>query len=463
MPLRHLVLAVAGLLSLASVGMAQPGPRNLDGGVDDKLLAKTELAASRAKPSETAQATIATAELGAQERAKEVFAGKTTPNELLLAALQLRLETELTVAERAEDRLAARLECWMWARVMAEIVWSKYLAGNVSPALAMATRHFQLKAEEDLRQQLLDYAKQTGRADAVWPVISNSFERALGQAAGHHPAFSPEALEKPTAKALFALRGKDAKALRQEQLDAARSELAARWKEVADGKTTPNEFLLESAERVVATLAAGGTEADVRAAHEVLWHATFAAEQILAAKYAAGNVSVVLFATASYEHDHASLQWRKAAGTSAQPMGSGGLATIQGQFDHDQPKLALERDQSIAKAQWAVMQQTVDQLAKARLDAARMIMAGRLDDFRTGRSAPDLGEANDILLAAELALATSRDGRLAALLRYWETALLWEQSLRTRYESGNVSMAFYANALYQRQHAEWLLAQERAK
>jgi hypothetical protein len=89
------------------------------------------------------------------------------------------------------------------------------------------------------------------------------------------------------------------------------------------------------------------------------------------------------------------------------------------------------------------------QLARARVEAARLWLRALEEEFRAGRRTVDImNEAARSVLDAELEAVRGPSERAAALERYWEFARLVELLTAAKYRDGTVAMGDYAQARY---------------
>lgn len=109
----------------------------------------------------------------------------------------------------------------------------------------------------------------------------------------------------------------------------------------------------------------------------------------------------------------------------------------------------------IAKAKREALRTDSKDLARAKLEAARMVYDGRLIAYVAGRGTIDyLLEASLLVSEAELALAETEEDRILFLERSWLQAKLAEDLNESRYKVGRIQSEDYAKAKYNRLEAQ---------
>ena len=427
-------LAVAGLFALPAPAPAQKiktDKAEIQGRQtllpDEKDLARAEYALSRTKVTEIEQAKLAAAEEWVQARFKEWIAGKTA-TAFATASLARWLDAKLAVSPRPEDRRAALEAYWLSAWLVDEITQSKREAGVITVTQAIDAHWARLDAE----LALLEAPAQPGGATAPPP---------------------DPASELRLAKSRHALEQQSLPKLLQSKAEVARLGLEGRFKEFVAGKIAA-EFVLTAIDRFVAA-ERHVQPAGARTALERALHAAWLVERINRAKYEAAAIPVSQYALALYEYLDLSERWHKTAGTRPVP-----LSGIDRPVYRNLGGPMMETE--LAKAQWAMVHEQPGKAAQAKVAAARDQVEARLKEFVAGKTTAEfLADAERMLLEAELALATSKAARLDALERYWKVTWIAEQINRSKHESGSIAVTQYMNTLYQRLHAEWLLARMR--
>jgi hypothetical protein len=114
----------------------------------------------------------------------------------------------------------------------------------------------------------------------------------------------------------------------------------------------------------------------------------------------------------------------------------------------------------LAKANLATTRADVRDLARAKVEAARVMVAERWKDFRAGRGTLDiLLEATLQLLEAELAVHGQEAERVAIYGRHWALAQQIEAINKRRYDAGRIAIQDYAQTTHHRLQAEIRLLQ----
>jgi hypothetical protein len=103
-------------------------------------------------------------------------------------------------------------------------------------------------------------------------------------------------------------------------------------------------------------------------------------------------------------------------------------------------------------------------LAKAKMQAARMIIASRYKEFMAGRGSLDLLlEWSLNWLESERALSDKQADQIVAYERHWLLTKVIESVNNFRYENGRVPIQDCMQSKYFRLQAEMWLAQVQAK
>jgi hypothetical protein len=111
-----------------------------------------------------------------------------------------------------------------------------------------------------------------------------------------------------------------------------------------------------------------------------------------------------------------------------------------------------------------VVEPTVSELAKARLQAAREVYKGLIQERQIGRGdGSAIAEWSPHLLEAELEVATTKADRLAALEAHLARMKDNEKIWQGRFDAGRVLAVDLTRARFARLDAELRLAKEKAK
>jgi hypothetical protein len=142
------------------------------------------------------------------------------------------------------------------------------------------------------------------------------------------------------------------------------------------------------------------------------------------------------------------------------PAASPGQAPVMWNDDWSfDPLLSKE----LARDRFEVSRADPRQLARARVEAARMALAAREEEFRAGRITVDvLIDAARQVAEAELAVVAKPADRLAVLERHWRLARLADLLTAAKYRAGTVGPGDYAQVRYILLGAEIRLVQAQA-
>lgn len=128
--------------------------------------------------------------------------------------------------------------------------------------------------------------------------------------------------------------------------------------------------------------------------------------------------------------------------------------------DDQEPDVTTERD--LARARFEASTANVKDLDQSRLEAARMALAARTQEFLAGRCTLDvLSDAQARLAAARQALPPAGADRSVALESLWRSRWLAYDLTKAKYEAGRVSTGDYYDSLYLLRDVEIKLALSR--
>jgi hypothetical protein len=120
-------------------------------------------------------------------------------------------------------------------------------------------------------------------------------------------------------------------------------------------------------------------------------------------------------------------------------------------------------DLSTARWKWQAAHADPRELAKSKVEAARILYAARQYEFLRGRSTLQFFlQASLNLFEAERAVAASEAEQLIALNRYWARARMAEDVNRWRYLANKIQIYDYMQSKYERLRAEMWLVEARA-
>jgi hypothetical protein len=244
--------------------------------------------------------------------------------------------------------------------------------------------------------------------------------------------------------------------------DACENEYAVRSRRLTAGSDTPNHLLPLGARRLAAARAAGENPEEYLAAVETLWLRSWNIEQLTRERVESG---IKAFSSADvYEARDRRLETsallakaRRGAGMPLPLQGS-----LQASLLDGDPDPLNTRDVARAKAE--ATRADIADLNRQRREAILTEYAARIQRVRDGTDTPDVtSAASRRLCDVELALASGKAGRLAALERKWAQAAEIERFARKRMEAG-IRQFTWANVLdarYDRILAELRLAEAR--
>jgi hypothetical protein len=365
---------------------------------------------------------------------------------LVLDGLDRAAEAGLEAAESPADRLAALSRRWETARAVEAINRARYEAGRIAFQDLAQTEFARLDAEV----RLADALAGTEPA-AVFGPPPQSLSYDVG----------PLDFARERGRALAELRRADPRELRRQRRDAARREVEARFTEFRVGRGTLDGNLDALARRAEAELALAETPAERLAALARLWEATRAGETISQARYEAGRIAVQDLAETRVARLNAEIRLVEAlASTQATPASGWSAAN---EFIGLDP---LDAARELARAVEAVeglRRADLPQLRRQRRDTAAQEAEARLREFHFGRGTLDVMLKSIRNLAdAELALANTRQERIAARERLWQTALHIEAVNQSRFDAGRVAITDLLQTRLTRLTAEIQLRRELA-
>lgn len=406
-----------------------------------KELAKARFEAVRVDPRELQRAMLETSRGEFEARAKQFHAGRGTLAFFLEAALRL-LNSELALARSPAAKLAILERHWAEMRWAERLMHARYDAGRVSIRDHAWTKICLLDAE-------------------LWLVKARNGRVLPLPAPG--PALNDERTPfeiKELAKAKFEAAQADPKKLARAKRDTASLNYWANWLEFVAGRGAlalllKSTLLLLDADLGLAADAADRTIAYARHLDRVQF-----IETVIKERFDYGRVGLQDLAQATYYRLEAELWLTRAKGIKE----AGGRYRRRVLHAYG-PNLELSDCdfQDIAKANFETAQTNPDQLAKAKLQAARTEAETRLSDFVAGRGTLSF-DRNALVrwVESELALCTSPAEKVAALERHCRRVKLVEKLTQERFNRDLNSIQDYLSTKYYRLEAEWWLYQARA-
>lgn len=142
-------------------------------------------------------------------------------------------------------------------------------------------------------------------------------------------------------------------------------------------------------------------------------------------------------------------------------LGRGGQAQ---RLEHQEYDFHPLDSKQLARDKFALQFAKLEDIARAKLEAARLEQDARLKEFMAGRGTLDnLESAFRRVLDAELALADTPTTRVAAHERYWRLTREIEAINQLRYNAGTRPITDLAQSRYSRLDAEYQLVRARAE
>jgi hypothetical protein len=260
--------------------------------------------------------------------------------------------------------------------------------------------------------------------------------------------------EREFARVIFEASCADIPKLKAARLEAARGWYQALMAEVEAGKRTVDILLEASQELMKAEQSVAAKPADRVAAIERNWKQLLWIEHDLGRRFREGKVNPADLAQPRYFRLTAQIELVNAGA-------SPGLRTAgeSGSTGNDQ-RDARER----ARIEFEASQLRLEELLRARYEAAREELQARWEDFVAGKSVVEVvwGPQTRLLEAEQAVLGKDADPVSLAESR-WLQARAIENILQTRFEADKASVAELASSRYKRLKAEYSLAQARAR
>jgi hypothetical protein len=255
------------------------------------------------------------------------------------------------------------------------------------------------------------------------------------------------------AQAIIEASSADIRNLKAARLEAARGWYRARMEEIVAGKTTVDILLEASQELMKAEQSIAAKPADRVAAIERNWKRLLWIEHVLAGRFQKGRANSGELAQARYFRLTAQVELVNArASQGLRPTGELG-STGDDQGD------AGER----ARIEFEASQLRLEELLRARYEAAREEWLARFEEILAGRTTADLVWGAQVrLLEAEQAVLGKDADPVAFAESRWLQARVIERILQTRFDAGKANPAELARSRFRRLKAEYSLAQMRA-
>jgi hypothetical protein len=410
---------VPALLALALVAcpFARAQPLLDDDPLDSRERARRLRQARQADPQQLTQTLRNEANSAIAQRMQRVKGGTDTPD-AVIDELNRALAADRAAGRGRDEGLAALGRYWARLREVEQMTWERVEAGimRFTAADYWAVRGQRLLAESRLIQELGGAAAPGAGAfrtagDEDDPLASRLTARARFEAARAAP-------EGPARAAL----------------DDARREYEFLVRRIMGGTETPDVIHPIMARRVAAEGVLGQGPGDYLASLEGLWYVAWFNERLTLQRIAFGIKNFTqaeYYATrdARLETEIWLVEARRQAGRTL-PL-RGGLQDPFAEVEHP-----LET-RDVARAKSAAARADVRKLNEMRREVLRAAYAVRIQRAWSGTDAPDaVSVVSRRLLTAELALATSRGERLAALEQHLARAAEIEEITRKHVEEG---------------------------
>jgi hypothetical protein len=417
-------------------------PMKLDA-PESTRIARARFERDRADLRELLMARAAAARGCYEARQREFFNGRDSPTFLLNASLWL-LNAEDGLENSPSGRKDALERYWERTRVIEAIQKDGFEAGRVSLKDYTHPKEKRLQAEIWLAKAKAGHAGEAARSPWVYDDPRSGTD------------------EKGLAKARFRASEADIRDLLRQRYEAALVTWGSRAKEFLAGRGTL-DFLHEAALSLVeAELELDGSPADRLAALERYWEFTKLGEEINRQRFEDGRIAVQDLFESKYQRIVAEIRLgraRAAIGEVRENSRRPGMWWYEDAFRDDSGS-----QKALAKARYAASTSDLQQLARERRDAARIVYQAREKEFENGRGTLRfLLDWSQRLLDSELALAHDRSERLAALERHWERAIRTELANKDRFDRGRIAIQDYLETKFARLDAEIQLAHARAE
>jgi len=406
-----------------------------------KEIAKAKFDASRADVHVLEQEKIKPAREGYEARQSEFLAGRGTLDILYEVSRQL-LDAEISTSIGPSEKVAALQRFWNRALLVEMTNEWRYVRGRLAYKETRESQYERLNAEIQL-------AHLRG--------VEPSFDF-LGREVALDFLNSKELAKQKRGAALA-----DAHDLAVQRLDAIMDAYPGRLLEFLAGRGTLDIDLETSRRWLEAERALARGPKDQISALERHWETDWVIETVNKARYDAGRIASQDF----FQSLHALLQVEieflklRKSPPGEIPWTGGRLAGfLLWVWESDR----LGGLKQMAKDKFEVGLSTREHLLRESLAAVRGEFMARTEEFLNGRGTFDIVLENDQnLLAAECAVAKNQEERLAAFVKHFEHAALFEAVNRARYGAQRIAIQDYLQAVYERLDAELLLLKERQK
>jgi hypothetical protein len=265
---------------------------------------------------------------------------------------------------------------------------------------------------------------------------------------------------KEVARARFEATRSPQRSLNQARVEAARVVVMVVAENYQAGRRggTLDGFLEAAYQLLEVERALRGPGADPTPFAEKYWELAWASEALSLARYEAGSENIAEVAAARHDRLQAEINWARA-------RRHGGKA---GEPVEKFPDLLFEEitPKDLAQAKFEATQSDIPALQQDKLQAARVRLLVRVENYRAGRRG---GTLDALLEAARWVLQAERDllgpgaDPTPFLEKHWELAWTTEALSRGRYEAGSDNIGDLMQARLARLEAELLLLQAHAR
>jgi multidrug efflux pump subunit AcrA (membrane-fusion protein) len=411
--------------------------------LDRKEVARARFEATRSPQRSLNQARVEAARVVVMVVAENYQAGRRggTLDGFLEAAYQL-LEVERALRGPGADPTPFAEKYWELAWASEALSLARYEAGSENIAEVAAARHDRLQAE-------INWARARRRGGKAGEPVEKFLDLLF-----------EEITPKDLAQAKFEATQSDIPALQQDKLQAARVRLLVRAENYRVGRhgAALDGFLEAAHQLLEAHQALLGPGADPTPFAEKHWELAWASQALSRARYEAGSENIAEVAAARHDRLQAEINWARA-------RRHGGKA---GEPVEKFPDLLFEEitPKDLAQAKFEATQSDIPALQQDKLQAARVRLLVRVENYRAGRRG---GTLDALLEAARWVLQAERDllgpgaDPTPFLEKHWELAWTTEALSRGRYEAGSDNIGDLMQARLARLEAELLLLQAHAR
>jgi hypothetical protein len=445
---RRFALA-AGCFLMVVANPARADSLPATGPTESAVLAKAKLERDKADLHELVVARATTARACYEARRNEFLAGRGTLQFLLDTSLRL-LTAELAMDEQPGARFGALERYWGRTRLFEMILEDRCEAGRIP-----VKDYTQVKGNRLEAEIWLIAAKGRPEGGPTPGGLPWALRAELGN------PLEPGMEIKDFARARYRAGESSTRDLARQRYEAALVTLRSREGEFIAGRGTL-EFVHEVALTLLeAELALGGPPADRLGALERYWELLKRDEEINRERFEAGRIPIQDVADSKYQRIVAEIRLKQAQAEFGGLRENSRRPCMWWYEDMTFPDDPLP-PKELAKAKYAAATSDLQELARERRDAARIVYEARKTEFDNGRGTLRfLLDCSHRLLESDLALCRDRTERIAALERHWERAVRIEGANAERFRRGRIPIQDHLESKYVRLDAEIKLARAR--